>query len=1196
MRLLELEFENFKSFKGHATVPLGPGFTCITGPNGSGKSNITDAILFILGSTRSTKILRARKLKQLIYGYQEGSKKKSGPKACRVSMVFDNSDRFLAIENDRVTFTKGIRLRGNDTVTYYLLDGVKSSASEFEALFSRAGLYATGYNIIQQGDVIQTSLMSGAARRRKIEDVAGITAYDNRLRKTRSARNSVDADLTLLNERAKESKRNLNQLEREKSDAEKLEKIIEEIKENEMLLRFRTVFDLEAEIDSRRGVVEKYTKELETLEKEQAKRKIQIDQKQNKFEAVEKNIAVSGGDEARKIQEELDQIRVAHALAERNCNAASIDLQELEKLRKILFEEHKIASNELKELTKELEKISKDVKKLESEVKIKVTKLSEIEGTAASDSKVVSNQRDDLEKLRKDAGELEMQRHRLEGEKEQLELQLDSAKEQVSRSKQWLDSIETDVKEADFQLKDLEIGRKSAAKNLDNIKIKHKKVLGTIETHQNKLTRIETKLRDESMKLASQEAAQRAKEEFGGYAKGVTAVLQCRDQGKLKGIIGTIAELGRVDEQYATALEVAAGARLQSIVTENDRAAAEAISFLKKNNIGRVRFLPLNKIHSYKPSAHALLISKKDGAIGFAQDLVNFDSRYKDAFGNVFGDTVIMESLNYAREHLGKGRMVTLQGELLESGGALVGGAAPRIGIHFGTSERDDIDELRSSIKNLEAEKLKLSAELSELVEEAGQLATSRQELESERAAFQTRVTDYDGRAGEVKKRYEEAREALKSREGMVEALHGEIIERGGLLEKLDSEINSITSDISKATKNLQMVAGGKSSKLIGELQSKLDLTRENLSGKQANLATIIAKTDAMKSEVGRLKGEIDINQKEQKELQSTIKTERRKTKEHDKKLKALRKEEEEKYTELKELRDERDELYELLTETKSELSAKQELRRSRKHAMDDLKVEIATREPKLVNAKERIPEGTKTPQTVPSRGKLETQKESLERNRNRLGNVNMLSLEHYRLETERFNEIKKHRKQLKDEVRRLDVLEKKISEKKKAKFIGVYDSIGESFKTSFKEITGGGEAWLVLENEKSPFEGGVTIKARMPRKKLYPVEALSGGEKSLVSMAFIFAIQGYDPSPFYLLDEPDQNLDGVNTEHIGRAIALQANVAQFLVVSLHHAALREANNVIGVFMDDSGMSHLHQIRDVETFLTSLPAEEGVSA
>ena len=161
------------------------------------------------------------------------------------------------------------------------MDGVKSTAGEFEALFSRAGLYATGYNIIQQGDVIQTSLMSGTERRRKIEDVAGITAYDNRLRSTRSARNSVEADLTLLNERAKECKRTLNQLEREKEAAEKLERIIEEIKENELLFKFRTVFDLEAEIESRRDVVETYSKELEKLEKEQIKRKTEIDKAQN---------------------------------------------------------------------------------------------------------------------------------------------------------------------------------------------------------------------------------------------------------------------------------------------------------------------------------------------------------------------------------------------------------------------------------------------------------------------------------------------------------------------------------------------------------------------------------------------------------------------------------------------------------------------------------------------------------------------------------------------------------------------------------------------------------------------------------------------------------------------------------------------------------------------------------------------------
>jgi len=1111
-------------------------------------------------------------------------------------MVFDNSDRFLAIEKDQVTFTKGIRLRGNDTTTYYQLDGIKSSAREFEALFSRAGLYATGYNIIQQGDVIQTSLMSGTERRRKIEDVAGITAYDNRLRSTRSARNSVEADLTLLKDRAKEAKRTLNQLEREKEDAEKLEEILDKIKENELLLKFRNVFDFEAEIGSRREVVERYTEELSELEKEQKKIKEDIRGKENQFGNIEKNIAVSGGDKARELQEELDKTRVTHALSERNVDGATNRLQELEVSRKILDEDHKIASKELKNLNSDLTTISKNVLKIEEKISIKVSKLSELEGAAANNSEAVSTQRDELEILRKDAGELEMQRHRLDGEKEQIEIQLASAREQVIRSNKWLESIETDVKEADYQLKDLEVGKKSTTQNLDKVKTKHNKILTMIGTHQEKLGRIESKLRTSSMKLASQEAAQRAREEFGGYAKGVQALLECRDKGELRGIIGTIAELGRVDEKYATALETAAGARMQSIVTEDDSAAASAIDFLKRNNIGRVRFLPLNKVHSYKPSAHALLISKNEGALGFAQDLVKFDSRYGNVFGNVFGDTVIMDSLNRARKYLGKGRMVTLQGELLESGGALVGGSAPRTGVHFGKSERDDIDELTNDIRNLEAQKLQLSSELNEIIREAGQLATTRQELESEKAAFQTRVTDYDGRTGEIKKRLQEADDAAKIREGLVEALQGEIVERITLLEGLETDIQKVSTKISKATKNLQDVAGGKTSKVISELQNKLDESRELLSAGQANLASLTAKVDSMKSEVGRLKGELGINNNEQKELQDVHKLETRKGKELEKLLKSLRREEEVKFKELKGLRDERDELHDLLTNLKTEFSTKQELRRSRKHAMDDLKIEISIREPRLIEAKNRIPKGTGTPQTVPGREKLDSDKETLDQKRNRLGNVNMLSLEHYRQESERFGEIKKHRKQLNEEVRRLDTLENKISEKKETKFMGVYNNISESFKTSFKEITGGGEAGLVLENKESPFEGGVTIKARMPRKKMYPVEALSGGEKSLVSMAFIFAIQGYDPSPFYLLDEPDQNLDGVNTEHIGRAIALQSSVAQFLVVSLHHAALRESDNIIGVFMGDDGASRLHQISDVDSFLASLPVEAEVGA
>ena len=224
MRLLEIELENFKSFKGRISIPFGDGFTSITGPNGSGKSNITDAIIFMM--VPRTNALRAKRLNYLVYGHNpENPKSKGMAGFCKVKMIFENSDRFLAIDSDIVEFTRGIKIKGEEYSTFYRLNGRASTAGEFEKLFSRAGLYANGYNVIQQGNVLQTSLMSGTERRKKIEDVAGITAYDTRLRRTKSAREAVEADSILLSERQKDCGRLLKQLEKEKRDAEKLEEI-----------------------------------------------------------------------------------------------------------------------------------------------------------------------------------------------------------------------------------------------------------------------------------------------------------------------------------------------------------------------------------------------------------------------------------------------------------------------------------------------------------------------------------------------------------------------------------------------------------------------------------------------------------------------------------------------------------------------------------------------------------------------------------------------------------------------------------------------------------------------------------------------------------------------------------------------------------------------------------------------------------
>ena len=1191
MQLLELEFENFKSFKGHVTVPFGPGFTCITGPNGSGKSNITDAILFILGS-RSTKLLRARRLNQLIFGYQEGKKSRSTATHCRVSMVFDNSDRFLSIESDRVRFTKGVRMRGGKPATYYRLNGDTSSAGEFEALFSRAGLYATGYNIIQQGDVMQTSLMSGTERRRKLEDVAGITAYDQRLRKTRSAREHVGADLTLLDERMREAQRLLRQLEREKRDAERLEAILQQLQENELQRKWRRVLDLEAELESRRGLIVRHEKELEELVGELEERQTTIGVFEDDYKKVEDEIFDAGGDRARELQEQLDKARVEQALAQSNSESAGARLVELEASRRQLGDARKAAAAELKELRDALDEARAGAGELEAQVTTAASELARLEASAADGSQEISGQRDALDALRQAAGELEMQRHRLEGEREQLERQLQLAREQLERSEQLLKAAREDSADADFQLQDLELGRKSAADNLRKVTAKHGKLVSELVLAADRLERSESELREAALALAAEEAATHARDEIGGYARAVQSVLAARDTGELDGIVGTIAELGQVDGEHALALEVAAGARMQSVVVRDDSVAAEAIAFLKQRKLGRARFLPLNRLRRYRPGANALLLVKQSGAVNFAQELVRFDPRYADAFGNVFGDTVIMRSLDEARSYLGKGRMVTLAGELLEAGGAMVGGSPPRSGIHFGTGTRDNLDELVMHHGRAEAHKLEASAAVLELREELAEVAQAKAALESECSTTQTRVTDFDEQATKSADGLLQAQQSFETRRGALTALEGELDEREAALAELQITITDHAGSVEQAATALQELTGGVAAERLAQLQSALGQQRESLSEARASVARFEAAEEPAAGEEQRLASELEQNLAEQKEQQTLRRDERETARKLALKVKALKAEEDAKFRELKELRDRRDRLRDELAEARTTLAQREEFGRGRRHATDELKIEVATREPKLVEARQRLPEKAEQPPKIGGSEQLEGQRETLEGQRGRLGNVNMLSLEHYRQEEERLARIREDRKQLRREVRRLEALEAKISARKLERFSEVYKHINENFQSTFTELTGGGKAWLELEKPETIFDGGVSIKARMPRKRLFPVEALSGGEKSLVSMAFIFAIQRYDPSPFYLLDEPDQNLDGVNTEHIGRAIALQSAVAQFLVVSLHHAALREAAHVIGVFMADDGVSHLHQIHDVDSFIASLSTEE----
>ena len=1184
MRLKRLEMENFKSFGGRKlSLDLAEGFTAITGPNGSGKSNLVDAILFML-VPRSSRPMRARRLQDLIYN---GGVKGNPARFCRVAMTFDNSSRRLPVDADEVTFEREVRTNPKDRSKYsihYRHNGKASSAGEFETLLSRAGIFADGYNIVQQGDITGLSEMGGAERRRVLEEVAGIGSFDRSLSKANTKRAGVEMDMALLMERRSEMDRLLKQLEREKRDAERLQKILVQIEEVALHLRHRKVMDSEADIASRREIIDDYQNQIEQAQARMVELQASIDETRTSLETVEARIEAEGGEEARQLQQALDEARVAQAKAQEAARFARQRLAELEQEQQAVARESTNLRKELGQTRRKEASAREKVEQFTREQEETHNRFEHLKREAADSDEAVAKLQEAQTKIKKEVDQATTGAHRLAMEVEGLQNRFQRQEAEVKSSHQKHKLAQEEAEQARWQLRDLQAGVNSVKDNLR--KLKERVVQRDAELQDNQVqlrecTQQMEGLTQQQVRLRAEKSAEDTL--VRGYSRAVQGILEARDQGNLENICGTIAELGSVDEAHRTALTVAAGGKMQSIVVENEEAAVAAISYIKTNRLGRARFLPLNRLalRGSGPSAAALWATREEGAVGFAKDLVRFDERYLPAFLDVFGDTVIMRTLEDARRVPRGGRLVTLDGELLERGGAMVGGTLARGVLSFGRSEKGELDRITSELTAARKQQGKLQSRTNKLVEELDLLRAEYSRLQGEQGSIQTRLTSFDSQTHQAEGLLKEAQAAHEHNEAELAATHRELEGQEAALVEARTDLEALEADLETNQKELERLAGGALAKELAGLREKLHQLREQLGTHTTAFDTALTQARLLEErleelESGRAKAVTE--QDRQRELASRSEQEAAQLTEQ---VAEYRRQETEHFSKLKGLRQERDALHDQLVEQRSNRTNLQNTMATRERGVADLRLEIRRFMEQLEEARKAVPLDYAPPAQLPPTAELQARLERLEEQRRRLGDVNMLSLDKFEQEQARYEELRDKIRELRREQRRLSRVAEKLNERKTTKFMGVFDQINTNLNLTYRELTGGGKAHLELERSESPFEGGLLIKVQPPRKKVYNMEALSGGEKSLVSMALIFAIQNFGPSPFYLLDEIDMNLDGVNTEHIGHTIAGHAQTAQFMVVSLHRSTLKESNHLIGVHMDSGGLSHLLALQDV---------------
>jgi chromosome segregation protein len=1194
MYLKQLELENFKSFGKKMTIPLLEGFTAVTGPNGSGKSNISDAILFVLGP-KSSKALRAAKLTDLIFN---GGTAKQPADYCKVSLVFENKDRIIPIDSDLVKLTRLVKLSESSDGynSYFYVNDRKSSLTEFDFLLQNARISAEGYNLVQQGDVTRIVTMSSIDRRKIMDDISGISKYDEEILKATEERKGAEENIDRIGIILAELDKQIKQLEEERTSALKYLEARDKLTLSKAQMAHKRKESTLTEIESIRKQMADYERQIEETKLRKAELSDKVRDTEAKIAALEKDIESRGGNEFRELKEKMDAAKIEIARTQEQNRQARDGIEELEGLLSEKLEERG-------QLEQDLDSLAAKLKGLEEEHLRKLTLLDRSKAELQDISQKVAHSDDELGALDKKVTDLdevirqrEEERHALSLEKERLEDKRERLTADVANLEEGKKAIEFEIADADFNIKNLRSADKDSGKELKTLQeeLFQKKGLEVKLSHQAEDLEqaIRRLTREYSQIKAEQEAADNVAK---GYNRAVRSLLEARDRREIKGIHGTIAQLAEVDPQYEIALNVAAGNRMQSIVVDDDEVAATAIQFLKRNGLGRATFLPLNKMLDGKPRGKALLAEKE--AVGFAIDLIRFDEKYRSAFWYVFGDTVVVDTLDKARRLMGGVRLVTQGGELIESSGAMVGGTVESTQLKFGSGKgkmEEVAEELRRSTEHAE----KVNEELRQVRAALIGIESSMRQTNNSGSTTGVKIGAFEDRRKELKTRLAQTEEEAKKR-------RAELGETEQALSPLDPKIASQSSALE--TMKRERDSGRRRIAEIApqELSARLKALQAEIVELTGEVANLRSEKDTAQAELNLTKQRHQETAELEEEAKQRVAKFKKQAKDAQEKesrltveLNGLKRIEESMGNEMKGLRDRRDKMF----KEKTQLEAERDKAQGRIETAGDISIGMTT---KLRAAEDRLKEveaelGAFTVQIILPLPTLEELKETIaacERRLGSMGAVNLKAVEDYDSKRTRHTELKDEVERLEDQRKDLIKLMGELNEKKKLALGKVFLAINENFKLTYAELSGGGEAELVLENPDSPFEGGLIMKVRPRLGKVLRLDALSGGEKSLTALAFIFAIQQYQPSPFYLLDEVDMFLDAVNADMVAHRVAKCARTAQFVQISLRKVTLSKADHIIGVTKGEGGISHvimrpnLGDIKDLQEEL-SIPEEK----
>ncbi len=1174
MYLKSIEVQGFKSFANKIVFDFHNGITGIVGPNGSGKSNVADAVRWVLGEQR-VKQLRGGNMQDVIFSGTELRKPLS---YASVAITLDNTDHHLPIDYKEVTIARKLYRSGESE---YLINGSICRLKDVNELFYDTGIGKEGYSIIGQGQIDKILSGKPEERRELFDEAAGIVKFKRRKNMSVKKLEEERQNLVRVNDILSELEKQIGPLAKQSEVAKEYLKKKESLKTYDINMFLMETNRLKAELASVEGKIkisqdelDDVTKEYEGIKSEYESLEAQTDEIDDSLENAKYQLnkttllkqQLEG--QIQVLKEQINTARMNDEHLEQRSNTIHFEMEEREKNLITLAEEKEEIENQISE------KYSADkaAQKVLSHIQEKIQKLTaEIDANKTELIELLNNRSSTKAKIQKFDTLLEQ----IQVRRSELHQRLLTANSEIEKQSMLRKQYEDELKQASDVIIKYNTQIKEIEEKIDTIQTEISKNTEQLRIGQKAYHREESRL--ESLKNIT--------ERYDGYGNSIRRVMEKRNTEK--GILGVVADIVKVSKEYEVAVETALGGSIQNIVTDNEETAKRMIQYLKQNKFGRATFLPLTSVNgsNYKIQPDVL---REQGVIGVASALVQVEERFKGLAENLLGRTIVVDHIDHgislARKYKQTLRIVTLEGDLLNPGGAMTGGAFKNTSNLL--SRRREIEEFEKTVKMLKADMEEMERVIEGQKEERSgyyaSVETIKEELQKSYVIQNTAKMNYNqvnSKIQEAKRETEYVYHENEQIENQIRDMkeeHGLIREELSSSETLEEKLNTAAKewqkelDDAREEETRQLQETEKMHLTYAALEQKQQFVKEN----EARIKEEIVKyKDELKTlEVNKGNASLEIQNKEEQiqDIEVTIENSKELFEEIESEIKKLSAEKEELTKKNKAFITKREDLSKRMSELDKELFRLNSRREGFEEASEK-QINYMWDEYELTyNMALEIRDESLTD--------LAFMKKEIQRLKNEiraLGSVNVNAIEDYKNVSERFEFMKTQHDDLVEAESTLMKIIEELDTAMRKQFRERFEEICVEFDKVFKQLFGGGKGTLELMEDEDVLEAGIRIIAQPPGKKLQNMMQLSGGEKALTAISLLFAIQNLKPSPFCLLDEIEAALDDSNVDRFAGYLHKLTKHTQFIVITHRRGTMTAADRLYGITMQEKGVSTL---------------------